>query len=1179
MGPPLLPITPGKILVLVVSQLTHFCISMLIMVSSQLCALGTVGVAAAGLAFGRPQHSIAARPTSNKRRAIPSTDPGDLDNQPMMPVTPSPLQPSSSASTSRLRKRASAGRPISSGSNLRGGIKTEYTTPNGNGILDDGGKITQPSLHLQQSRQSIGGSSFAFEHTVSENVQPSWLHRKSTLSSLKSGSPTTTERPGSSSIAYSNGSAAPIFPRDNSPSTPSRNKLVKRSSSQRALDGGSGLHSALRRPATSHQRSATLQRQYILDNEAGPQSSVVPSILNQRGSDPGETYDHTTQVWRPFFRPHVARPGRDMSSRKRNARGGISREYSLKCVIPNISELPTLVMATSISTKASHEDNRRISSVSAFSRPFTPLGWRNYDTPTPDDNDMVATEPKPRTSFSITDMFPSPSPATWKVPRTGSLRNRKSIDRTGGRRAVSAPQSLKPRPILTKKQDAKGFNRKSTNINDFDIDSSPLAHKSGPMRGYQVPPSSPLPPLNRLSAFEVDLPETVPSYPTSPLAEALPPSPRNFSPISSPLMSSQMVLARSRNQSHRPSGALSDHTSTLLGSENDNSRVMSGDEEDTDIRSETVFDSTRTAATGNSLAGLKRPPIETIFDESLPTHLPRTSESIGRNELLAYVSFDQKSHVIPTTHEDTKSIQIDHSNREKDEILIRSEEFGRANPLIQNLSPSISAPLKLSSIHRPSDEMGVDDNEALWSFDHSDDRRRESIDLKNIDMPNDSNLAANSPRTRENTPRRRRSPPAAGVDRSSKANIFEWSEHLDNEASPGGSPRPKTVHGRQGRENGGSRSGGRRGPSALHLRSQSVPVPNDNRVHNNPHAKLESWMLGNKGPSEDWDGDFDFDEPSQGGKHGSSTNEAVPAGLPSGMLVPQTILERQATVHSQFGQVKELTLLVEELKRLQQQASVLDIMTGQSIELWKEAEGIINLATLNDDEEDLFPTRSPRSPGGFDFDVFDEDSPSNRRRRSRRSPPTEDRLSTIDDTSTQASSCPSQELSYSNVHTPPTSRPRKESSAKAKSVLETIHQQRSHHEPALLGDAGMVHKKLPFDTTSLKDLVTRAGVVTRALKEIVRRAEGVLPTSEPQDPLMRRNPPDPPFSQMFQNPPSSPSLSKAPHVAQSPKSLSSKSSKSPKSLKSPKGSPYLGSGSIAGNDNEINGHMKMMTVA
>ena len=748
------------------------------MVSSQLCALGTVGVAAAGLAFGRPQHSIAARPTSNKRRATPSTGPSDLDTQPIMPTTPSPLQLSGSASTSRLRKRASAGRPISSGSNLRGGIKSEYTTPDGNGTLDDSKKIPQPSLHLQQSRQSVGGRSFTFEHPVSENVPPSWLHRKSTLSSLKSGSPATTERPGSSSIAYSNGSSAPIFPRDNSPSTPSRNKLVKRSSSQRVLNGSNVLHSTLRRPATSHQRSATLQRQYILGSEAGPRSSVVPSILDQPGSDTEETYDGTTQVWRPFFRPHVAKPGKDLSSRKRNARGGISKEDSFKSVIPNISELPTLVMATSISARSSHEDNRRASNISAFSRPFTPVGWRNYDTASTNDKDMVATEPKPRTSFSITDIFPSPSPATWKMPRTESLRNRKSFSRTGGRRAVSAPQSSKPRPTLTNMQSTKGIGSRATNTTDVDVYSSPLAHKSGPMRGYQVPPSSPLPPLNRLSAFEVDLPETVPSYPTSPLGEALPPSPHSFSPISSPNMSSQMVLAGNSNQSHRPSGALSDHTSTLLGSENDNSRLMSGDEEDMDNRSETVFDSTRTAATSNSIAVLKRPPVGTIFNEPVSPHLPLRSDSVRGKELLAYVAIDQKRSGTAAGHGNPTPIQTDHSSQEKVESITRSQKPSPTNPSIQELSPSISAPLKLSSVHRPSAEMSLDNDEALWSFDHSDERWKEGIDSPDMETTNESNLAVNSPRTRENTPRRRKSPPTVGSDRSAKGNIFEWSEHL-----------------------------------------------------------------------------------------------------------------------------------------------------------------------------------------------------------------------------------------------------------------------------------------------------------------------------------------------------------------------------------------------------------------
>ena len=391
----------------------------------------------------------------------------------------------------------------------------------------------------------------------------------------------------------------------------------------------------------------------------------------------------------------------------------------------------------------------------------------------------------------------------------------------------------------------------------------------------------------------------------------------------------------------------------------------------------------------------------------------------------------------------------------------------------------------------------------------------------------------------------------------------------DKDSSKGDSPRPKTVHGRQVKELRGSRVSGRRGPSALHLRSQSVPVSREmsgHRSHNHA-SKLDTWVLGNKGPSEDWDDDFQFDELPQGSKDAAVGNEPMRASYSSAMLVPRSILERQASVHGQFGQVKELTLLVEELKRLQVQASAQGIMEGQSAELWKEAEGIINLATLDEEEQDLFPPRSPHSPS-FDFDAFDEDSPSARtRRRSGMSPPRDDHPSNTNDSSgSQPPSRPSQELSGLETPPRPSSRPRKESSAKAKHVLESIHQQRNHYDTTLL-DAPFAQKKLPFDTTSLKDLVTRAGVVTRALKEIVRRAE-----NGPETPEARPSTPrDPPYiSQMFQQPPTSPTVSKSPRVTQGPTS--------PKSPKSQKSSPYLG-GSIAGNDNnDINGHMKMMTV-
>ncbi len=285
-------------------------------------------------------------------------------------------------------------------------------------------------------------------------------------------------------------------------------------------------------------------------------------------------------------------------------------------------------------------------------------------------------------------------------------------------------------------------------------------------------------------------------------------------------------------------------------------------------------------------------------------------------------------------------------------------------------------------------------------------------------------------------------------------------------------------------------------------------------------------------------------------------------------------MERQASVHGQFGHVKELTLLVEELKILRQQASDLNVTNGLSVELWKEADGIINLATLDDEELDFLSPRSPHSPG-IDFDPFEEDSPAAANRRQSAASSSREHANGASEHNhghtTPAHSTPER----SRLDTSQTIRPRKESVAKAKSVLETIHQQRNHYGPNFL-DEQTPQKKLPFDTTSLRDLVTRAGVVTRALKEIVRRAEKAAesnpswtppnPSPDEDDDSPPSNPPskpDPPFSQIF-HPPNSPTpKSKSPRVTQSPKSSSNS---------------YRGGASIAGNDNEIHGHMKIMTV-
>ncbi|MCJ1456942.1 hypothetical protein MMC28_007308 [Mycoblastus sanguinarius] len=1090
-----------------------------------------------------------------------------------MPVTPSPLPPSTSAPTSRLRKRTSLGRPLTSSGNTRIGLRTVASTPDTRLHNGSGGRKTGHASS-QESEHQNGHGPFAFEFKGAENSAPSWLRRMSNLSSLKTGSPERTPRPGSPSIAYSNGSTAPILPSfaESGSGTVSRNKLVKRSTSQRVLHGTNTLHSTLRRPATSHQRSATLQQQYMQDEEPSRLSLTSSLLLPSDVPEDKHTYNESSQLWRPFFRPQVARIAKDGSSRKRNANGTMARTETTKSIIPEITELPTLLLATSISSGSSNDvANGRESNISGLSRPFTPVGFNAFTPPSMDNKSAGITtesEPKSRNSFSFSDMFPSPSPSTWKISRTGSLLRSKGSNRNmGGRRVVSAPQPPRSResPSLTPFQGylareipTRHHGERQTNPLDVPSDSNDVHQRST---------SSPLPPLNRLSAFEVNIPGTIPSYPTTPQPELpiLPhePSTQSSHPLSSPLGPTMM-----RNRSHRVSVAPSDRGSTLLGSDNDNSRLMSGDEDDIDSRSETMYDSTRTGATGSSHSGIRRPPIDTIFDESPPPELPSKNKLIALQDLLANESFSE------TQRTRNYAIEEDYNVSTPVRATVPCKDDGSSTPMHDTseilLSPEISSSPPASSqgpksSNRLTNDMEIGPDDELWAFDDLEEQEIQGNDRKPSTNGDRDHAVTSLPRPSDLIHRRRESPPIGNIDRPSKPNIFEWSEHstTDKDSSLGDSPRPKTVHGRQGKDVRGSRVNGRRGPSALHLRSQSVPVPSDMAVHRNHGnaSKLDSWVLGNKGPSEDWDNDFEFDEPSRPSKQAPINSDPMRPSYSSGMLVPRAILERQASVHGQFGQVKELTLLVEELKRLQQQASAQGIMEGQSAELWKEAEGIINLATLDDDEQEIFPPRSPHSPN-FDFDLFDEDSPSNRsRRRSGLSPAKEDRSSFIDDSSgSHPSSRPSQELRKLETP-PPTSRPRKQSSAKAKSVLETIHQQRSHYDPALL-DAKFAQKKLPFDTTSLKDLVTRAGVVTRALKEIVRRAENGPETPEPRPFTLK----DPPFSQMFQQPARSPSITKSPRITQSPKT--------PKSSRS---STFLG-GSIAGNDNEINGHYKVMTV-
>lgn len=1092
---------------------------------------------------------MATRTSASKRRAISRDrlEPQKTDQDVSGVNTPSPPHHFATAPTSRIKKRSSRSWPLSASWNARGS-KTAEPTPEravqGNtdeGQAQENTSSVAPRLPVQDS--------FTLDPSGPDSPSPFQLRPRSSISSMKSGSPAHTSRPGSESFSQSNGSSAPMLPYfgDFSAHVPSRNKLVKRSSSQRALSGGGNLHSTLRRPATSHQRSATMQRQIRNDPDLrnhGLRSSPLPYALPENYP----SVDEASQRWQPFFKRQQTRGGRSGSTKKRSFSEGTPQQHHGSTIVPDLTELPTLLMASSLSSSSSDDALAgRPSNLSYLSRPFTPMGASNEnhaDPETPDIHVTPVTEPRPRTSFSLNDIFPSPSPLSWKMPRGSSFRSKKARSKPiGGRRVVSAPQSTETKSFGASSQDSHGLGT-HTFIYSSRPDSTPSKTGSVQPAAFQRPPSSPLPPLNRLSTFQVELPETIPSYPSTPqprpTTENLKSPPAPLSPASSPL---GHLTQRIRN--HGPSATHSDHTSTLTGSENDNSRILSGDEDDTDGRSSTIYDSMRTGATSSSFSGNKRSRIDTIFDESPPPETYQEDFLLHMKGL--HIADQSRERGVLRSHQPSPHNDVPMGN-DDDEASDWSSPQALQNH--QNESGQVDSSGQVFNSISPSD--------STWSDKAPQHHGDDSPD-------HTTSHISDRPRSRRSLSKRRDSPPM-GV---SKPDPFDCPEPYVNERNSlsTGSGVPLEIHDEQRKVPFADRQNGRRGPTPLHIRSKSVPVSNENHMHGSK-SKRDPWTRNNKPKKEKWDEDFDFEEVPENPK---IHNEGMRLSLSSGMLVPQAILERQASVHGQFGHVKELTQLVDELKRLQHHGELLDITNGQAAELWKEAEGIINLATLDDDDQEFMPAQSPSA----DFDFFEEDSPSNRRHRSGFTPPKDDRPTFDQDRPLI------QSRENSNLSTPPSNlRGRKDSSANAKTVLEHIHQQRTEYDPAIL-DANIAHKKLPFDTTSLKDLVTRAGVVTRALREEIRRAEGrgespALPFDE-REHQRSGTPPDPPFSQMFHRPPPSPTFNKSPRIMQSPKSP--KSAKSTRSIKSTKSSrsSMLG-GSIASNDNDINGHMKMMTV-
>ncbi|KAI9739005.1 MAG: hypothetical protein M1818_005319 [Claussenomyces sp. TS43310] len=1117
--------------------------AMLTVFVEQLVASSTVGVAAAGLVFGRTEAHPPERPTSKKRKVT------EYENG--RRHTPSPSRPvTSSNMRTPIREQALNSSPWS---DAVAGILHQHGIGDRD-VVDGAAGQLEPS-HLgprgrRVRRETLPSQSLAVEERMgSVSSRGSWIKRLSAIQpSQESGSPRSSVGPESPSLNISHGSGAPIL-HSSSPAQLPPNKLVKRSTSGRLADvdffpknGSRSIMPSLRRPATSYQRSVTLQQQFLQHEqeviEAAPQHHSSPARLTQYAEEP--SFSDARAYWRPHFEAHSVKVNKDrLSDIIIDGSGQEFFQSSKRVLLPEDSILPTLLKPEMVVCSRSDDS-------------FVAVDFG------PDDSALFSDSPyTPKSSSAERDLHKRPkhsismhfnSPTTW-ITRSSSLRAAKRAVNMGnaGKRNASAPLSSLPgRNIATSYSPRQSQMRAAITdptiyqkqpADTQDDGASRLFLGSSHSRPRNA--SSPLPPLSRLSSFNLDLGHKALSSSTSSDAQQASSSPiYHGSTPSSPQMGTKrrshgkssptVVVHQSRNP-RVTSMAASDHASTLIGSDNENRDFASGEEDETDFQSDTVFDSFRTGHTGSMR--VRTPALESMFDNS-PMNTYNKAKGLTIDDLVTNIAFNDRTDRI-MEEDEGMSTPIKSRRASAEELFSTPTRLAaESDDAIRSSPPSFClATTNFGHLSLEDDEEDED-----WARDD------DSIGLSNSLSPPSASIhpPAFNPAIRmalADLTKNRLSPGHTVPHGDRPKSVFDWSEPLmaDKTDALGNSPRPRTVHGKQAVDGRGGRAIGRRGPSALHIRSQSVPVvpdANGHREHTKMAPKFGTWGLGAKGVSEDWDNDFEFD-----GIDVDEDENGIKS-MSSSMLVPPSIQASQANVVGHVGQIREVCLLVEDLKRLRGLAKEKEILDGASAGLWREAEGIIALAIPDEDDITLSSSQSPspRSPDsesghGKNFDarfhkndslksVLDENVVESRttndhihgRRRSVFSPeddifgawpPAEAEEERLRSTS---------ELRFSN----------KQATNVARSVMEHIHQHRVASDPLLSGKPAGPSSKMPFDTTSLRDLVQRASTLTRMLAEIIRRADNPDQSPHRSPRHERDRDSSPAFTRVFTDPLASP---------------------------------------------------------
>ncbi|KAI9722762.1 MAG: hypothetical protein M1828_004458 [Chrysothrix sp. TS-e1954] len=571
--------------------------------------------------------------------------------------------------------------------------------------------------------------------------------------------------------------------------------------------------------------------------------------------------------------------------------------------------------------------------------------------------------------------------------------------------------------------------------------------------------------------------QRIPSAPTLAMSSGKPQNSINVSPLegrraapnvlsdarasgqnSSPMDQSPTEMRHSKYRRTRQSPTSSDATVSHRGSDY-GTRVFSyTDDDDADFASDTVYDSVRTGTT-RSTSGARQLGLETLFD--------RSSSSINRGNEQSSASNEGTSNYAsapstPKTSQLRGSNGSDHSRtplaQDHNNITLDSGSVERVK------APEITSALNQSSEPSPSeDEFWDNDDDDLQDYHHN---RWPMFDL---------HADPSEAQDRQNI---------ATPENESRPNLFDWSEQqpVDRSSTDATPPRPKTVHGKKYPDFRGNLSTGRRAPSGLHARSHSVPVLPDlasKRTHAAP--KFGTWGIGSKGVTEDWNEDFDFAEEEELENKTDASQQAKSEIKPT-ILVPESIQKHQTNVLANIGLLREWGLLIEELKDLRMRATSGGLVIDEHDKVFDEVDAMIDLADQEVEDEVPLQSSSPYAEAGLkDIDLDNYLSSVNGTPRgSTNTPHAEIWASGLPSTVPYTES----PLNSQKDSPPSIARPRKDSEAVAKSVVEAC-QQRSIPEG-----------KVPFDTATLRHIVPYVNNLMRKVKQVLREAEGLNTSPE-----------------------------------------------------------------------------------